>query len=262
MLGHYTMHRDYTPVTELPGALLTPEQYQRFVQRYALAAAAARNRRVLEVACGAGNGLAYVAQQAAHVVGMDYSGPVLQQAAKSAALPWVQGDAHRLPFATDHFDLLLCFEAIYYLHNPVTFLEECRRVLAVNGLLTLCQTNPDWPDFVPGALSHHYLSGPDLLRALKTAGFGRVRLYGALPIAHATARRRLAQRARRLAARTGLLSRLRPLAAFLQRLSHGTVIPLPRALEHAATAGMHPLTPLAPDRPDRGHQVLYALAWA
>src|SRR5690606_34061985 len=109
------MVRDYTTITELPGAGLTPEQYSRFIQRYALAAGQAQGRRVLEVACGSGSGLTYLAERAAGVVGLDYAGPVLQQARERSTPPLVQGDAHNLPFDAARFDLLLCFEAIYYL---------------------------------------------------------------------------------------------------------------------------------------------------
>jgi ubiquinone/menaquinone biosynthesis C-methylase UbiE len=257
--------RDYTAITELPGAGLTPEQYSRFVQRYALAATHAQGRRVLEVACGAGSGLAYLAERAASVMGLDYTGPVLQQVrAHLPTLPLVQGDAQCLPFAPARFDLVVCFEAIYYLRHPHAFLAESRRVLAVGGLLLICQTNPDWPGFVPGALSVHYPSGPELVHALDAAGFAYTQLVGGLPVAETTPRQRVIQRVRRGVLQSGLLPLLRPLAAPLLRLAYGPPIRLPALLDAAtAAAGSAlPLTPLPSDRPDRAHQVLYALAGA
>jgi ubiquinone/menaquinone biosynthesis C-methylase UbiE len=257
--------RDYTPITELPGSLLTPEQFSRFAHRYALAAGLASGARVLEVACGAGSGLSYLAERASQVVGMDYTEGMLQPARRrlDAALPLVCGDAQQLPFAAQSMDLLLCFEAIYYLADQDAFLAESRRVLAPGGLLVISLTNPDWPDFVPGALSTYYPSGPELHHRLFRAGFAQVQLYGALPVSAAGGQQRLLHKLRRILDRTGLLPRLRPLAAQLMRLGYGELIPLPVALDSvtvaAGVAGL-PLTPLAPDAPDRVHRVLYALA--
>lgn len=258
------MGYDYTAITELPGAGLTPEQYSRFVQRYALAAGLAKGRRVLEVACGAGSGLSYLARRAATAVGLDYTAPVLRQAQANAPLPLVQGDAHRLPFGSACFDLILCFEAIYYLDDFTSLLAESHAVLAPGGLLLICQTNPDWPGFVPGALSVHYPRGPELAHALNVAGFERVQLYGGMPVVAATRRQQIAQRLRRSVLRSGLLPLLRPVAAPLLRLAYGAPIPLPAVLDAqtVAAGGVLPLTPLPPGQVDRTHQVLYALAWA
>ncbi len=256
--------QDYSAITELPGAALTPEQYSRFIQRYALAAEHAQGRRVLEVACGAAGGLAYLAGRAAGAAGLDYTGAVLQQArARLPGLPLVQGDAQRLPFANAHFDLLLCFEAIYYLRDQAAFLAESRRVLAPGGLLLVCQTNPSWPDFVPGALSAHYPSAPELYQMLRAAGFARVRLYGGLPLDNTPPRQRLVQRVRRAVVQSGLLPLIRPLAGPLLRLAHGELVPLPAVLdaEAVAAARAEPLTPVASGHLDRAHRVLYALAW-
>ncbi len=258
------MAYDYTAITELPGAGLTPEQYRRFAQRYALAAGLAKGRRVLEVACGAGSGLSYLSGRAAATVGLDYAAPVLQQAKAISTLPLVQGDAHRLPFGSACFDLILCFEAIYYLCDFTWLLADSRTVLAPGGLLLICQTNPNWPGFVPGALSYHYPSGPELAHALRAAGFERVQLYGGLPVVEASRRQQIAQRIRRSALRSGLLPLLRPVAAPLLRLAYGAPTPLPAVLnaQTVAAGGGLPLTPLPSSQPDRTHQVLYALAWA
>jgi ubiquinone/menaquinone biosynthesis C-methylase UbiE len=257
---------DYTAITELPGSLLTHEQFTRFAHRYALAAGLARVARVLEVACGAGGGLSYVAERAAQMVGLDYTARVLYQARRRlhATIPLLCGDAQRLPFAAGSFDLIFCFEAIYYLADAQAFLAESWRVLAPGGTLVVCLTNAEWPDFVPGALSTYYPTGPELARSLDRAGFRQVRLYGALPVSATGGQQRMVQRLRRILLGAGLGPLLRPMAAPLRRVGYGELIALPATLDTATVAGAVAgllLTPIARDAPDRVHRVLYALAW-
>jgi len=256
---------DYTAITELPGAALNRVQFARFAHRYAHGAALGRDRRVLEVACGAGSGLGYVARSAAGVVGLDYTAAVLQQARAhlGAGIPLVRGDARRLPFADAAFDLVLCFEAIYYLGDYAALLRESARVLAAGGDLLLCQSNPDWPDFVPGDLSAHYPTVPELAAALARAGFDRVELSGILPTTAGPDTRGALHRLRRMALRSGIVPRRGPVAGLLKRLAYRDLVPLPATLTPAAVeaaASAVTLTPLAPDQPDRVQRVFYARA--
>ncbi|HXF60198.1 MAG TPA: class I SAM-dependent methyltransferase [Caldilineaceae bacterium] len=269
---------DYLAITELPGSLLTNEQFSRFAHRYAVAAGLVSGARVLEVACGAGVGLGYLAGRMAEtapaqVVGMDLTVGLLQEARARlpAAVALAGGDAHHLPFAPNSFDLALCFEAIYYLADAGAFLAEGRRVLAPGGTLVLCLTNPDWPDFVPGLLTTRYPSVPELACSLEHAGFRHVRLYGALPVTAASRLQRMRHRLRRIVLKSRpalrLASRLgpwlRPWAARLMGLGDGVARPLPPALDAITVAQAiigEGMTPLALDRPDRAHRVLYALA--
>ncbi len=261
--------QDYTTITELPGSLLTAEQQSRFLHRYALARLWARGAHVLEVACGAGSGLGiWQGEPSQRVIGLDFTGAVLQvaQQAHGGALPLVQGDAQRLPVAAACVDTLLCFEALYYLADAGAFAREARRILRPGGLLLIGQSNPGWPGFVPGPLTTHYQTAPELVSLLRRAGFDTVRLYGAFPAARQGARDRAVRRARRLVLRLGLLPTHGPLADRLKRLSYGTLMPLPPALPppdaHAQAAALARLSPLAPDRPDTLHRVLYACAEA
>jgi ubiquinone/menaquinone biosynthesis C-methylase UbiE len=259
------MSRDFTTITETPGSLLSPDQRTRMAQRYARAAALAQGGRVLEVSCGAGSGLGFLARHARAVVGLDYTAPVLTlvRTHYRDCIPLVQGDAQRLPFASGAFDLVVCFEAIYYLPDQAAFWRESRRVLAPGGQLLVCASNPDWPDFVPGPLTTHYPSAPELAQAMNGAGFTHVELFGGLPLAGG--RRRWVNRLRRLALRSGLSTRLGPLTTVLKRASYGDLTPLSAELDPAtvaAWAGDVAIVSLPADRPDRVHRVLYAQARA
>lgn len=254
-------HYDYTSITEVPAGLLTPDQMHRFAHRYHYAQRLARGKRLLEVACGAGGGLDYLSQGAAQVVGLDFTGSILAQARNHSQVPLVQGDAQWLPFATGHFELVICFEAIYYLEDYRLFLAECQRVLSPGGILLVCQSNPDWPNFVPGALTTHYPSGPELASSLIQAGFHDVKLWGTLPITMAGPRQRLVNKLRRWVTKSGLLPWLGPLTPLLQRVSYGQLQPLPAAIDAQWVAAWQSgleLTPLSPAYADRVHRVIYA----
>jgi ubiquinone/menaquinone biosynthesis C-methylase UbiE len=254
-------HLDYTSITELPASLLTPDQMHRFAHRYGYAKSLASGKRLLEVACGAGGGLEYLAQDAEQVIGLDATSTVLAQARAHSQAPLAQGDAQRLPFATGHFDLVICFEAIYYLEDYRLFLAECRRVLTPSGTLLICQSNPDWPNFVPGALTTHYPSVPELAASMRQVGFDAIKLWGTLPITATGTRQKLVNLLRRRVMTSGLLPWLRPLTPLLQRMSYGQLQPLPAIIDAQWVttwqAGLD-LTPLSPAHPDRVHRVIYA----
>jgi ubiquinone/menaquinone biosynthesis C-methylase UbiE len=214
---------------------------------------------VLEVACGAGAALDYLAQDAAHVVGMDYTSSVLSSARQHSQVALVQGDAQTLPFAGASFDLILCFEAIYYLEDYRRFLAECQRILIPGGKLLICQSNPDWPDFVAGALTTHYPSLPELTTALTQASFGDLQSYGTLPITAASSSQQLINKARRWVIQSGLLPLLGPLKPLLQRLSYRQLHPLPATIDSqwvATWQGNLTLTSLSPHERDVVHRVV------
>lgn len=256
---------DFLSITETPGALLTREQLGRMALRYSLAAKMAAGRRVLEVACGAGIGLGLLVGVARSLAACDYSTSALTLAHRSVGkqVMLTAADAQRLPYATGVFDLILCFEAIYYLPHPAAFLSECRRLLSAGGRLLLSTSNPDWPFFVPGALSVHYPSVPELARLLQEAGFQNIALYGSLPVERSrspleTARARL----RRLLLRASLFRRDHVLTRTLKRLGYGPLTPLPPLLPVSLRVAepLCELTPLRTDCPDPRHRVLFALA--
>lgn len=254
---------DYTSITELPTSQLTSEQIYRFAHRYHYAHQLGQGRRVLEVACGAAGGLPYLAQGASQVVGMDYTQCVLAYARHATQVPLVQADAQALPFASGHFDVVLCFEAIYYLADYQRFLRDSWRVLAPGGRLLICQSNPNWPNFVPGAMSHYYPPLPELANSVRQAGFGAVKCFGILPIQQSNSRQRLLNQARRWVTQSGLLPLLGPLKSVLQQMSYGTLYPLPAIIDAAWVAqwqGDLSQTPIAPLQMDRTHRVIYVEA--
>ena len=50
-------------------------------------------------------------------------------------------DAQHLRFPDNSFDVVLLFEALYYLEDPVKFVSEAERVLRQRGVLNICTVN-------------------------------------------------------------------------------------------------------------------------
>jgi SAM-dependent methyltransferase len=255
---------DFTSITELPGSLLTGEQWARIDQRYRLAAGLAQEKVALEVGCGAGIGLGRVAGVAAQLVACDVTYGVLDVAQRhyAARQPLVTADAGRLPFATGHFDLVFSFETVYYLPQPAHFLRETRRVLKPGGQLLLGTSNPDWPHFVPGPQSVTYPNAAELMELLTQAGFAAVALWGGFPapVAPSWKARSVAvlrQQVRGIA----FLHGDNAIARSFKRLVYGRLHPLPAELPAtAASAPNHEGSSIFAGQRDYRHRVLYALA--
>ncbi|MFB6120401.1 MAG: class I SAM-dependent methyltransferase [Halobacteriaceae archaeon] len=90
---------------------------------------------VLEIACGTGRFTVMLAERGANVLGLDISGPMLQQGRSKArragvadTLEFMRGDAARLPFPDDHFDSVIAVRFFHLADTPATFLSEMARV--------------------------------------------------------------------------------------------------------------------------------------
>jgi ubiquinone/menaquinone biosynthesis C-methylase UbiE len=89
----------------------------------------------LDVATGTGNTALALAPFVRHVVGVDLTREMLDQARRVGAertigtADWVLGDACRLPFADESFDLYTVRAAPHHFHDFDAFLSEALRVL-------------------------------------------------------------------------------------------------------------------------------------
>ena len=152
--------------------------------RYAVAQELSRGRRVLEIGCGSGQGLGLLSREATSVVGTDFSMPMLLSARShyGAAVPLVRLSADALPFRPNSFDLILCFEASYYIPSMERALDEMTAALSDEGVVLFVNANPERPDFIPSPHSVHYHSADEFRTALEARGFS-VQVMGAFPIA-------------------------------------------------------------------------------
>ncbi|WP_342027562.1 class I SAM-dependent methyltransferase [Haloferax larsenii] len=87
--------------------------------------------RILDVGCGTGEFTRVLAESSdARVVGLDADTDLLSVAADREGIEAVAGDATRLPFADDSFDLVVCQALLVNLPDPATALAEFARVSA------------------------------------------------------------------------------------------------------------------------------------
>jgi ubiquinone/menaquinone biosynthesis C-methylase UbiE len=103
---------------------------------------------VLDVACGNGNAALAAAHRFAKVAGVDYVPELLQRAADRARaerldLELVAGDAERLPFDDDAFDVALSTFGIMFAPDQERAAREAVRVVRPGGKIALASWTPE-----------------------------------------------------------------------------------------------------------------------
>lgn len=246
---------DYTPVTETPGVGITREAARMLSSRYGLTRRYCAGRRVLEVACGSGQGLGYLRRAATLVCGGDITPGLLDRArrAYNGSIPLVRFDATRLPFAGASFDVVAMHEALYYLDDPDAFFRDAGRLLRREGTLVLSTVNPEWADFNPSPFARRYLTAAELGTRLDRY-FRTVRLYGGFVVTQGGALSQL----KRQAIRLHLMPRTMRGKQMLKRLFYGSLVPVPEELPE----DLAPMDePVALDgRQAREFKIVYAVA--
>jgi SAM-dependent methyltransferase len=99
--------------------------------------------RALDAACGTGRHARRLVDFGHEVVGIDFSSEMLQKAA--ANVPdgrFMEADVRELPFADEHFDLIVCGLALSHLADLRPPVTELARVLASGGRLVVSALHP------------------------------------------------------------------------------------------------------------------------
>ncbi|HEX9017455.1 MAG TPA: ubiquinone/menaquinone biosynthesis methyltransferase [Chloroflexota bacterium] len=152
IVGHY----------DLMNTLMTGGM-DRSWRRIAVRMSEPRGARVLDVATGTAElALEMVRQGASGVVGLDFCGPMLDEAARKTAgmgqVSLTAGDAQALPFADGSFDRLINGFLLRNVADLPLTLSEMARVLRPGGRLVCLEiTHP--PSRVFGALFHLFFYG-------------------------------------------------------------------------------------------------------
>lgn len=104
-----------------------------------------RSKTVLEIGCGSGVILSEIEEKYHTLLfGLDIDAGFLSFAKSLApSMIPIQADGHRLPFSQGHFDLTYCHFLLLWTKNPLTVVNEMRRVTRPGGIV-LALAEPDY----------------------------------------------------------------------------------------------------------------------
>lgn len=251
---------DYASVTEIDGQNISVEQLHRMAHRYHWAARIAAGKDVIEVGCGAGQGLGLLNASAARLVAGDVSPEVLDVAMRhfGGHVPLSVFGADALPFPDSEFDVVILFEAMYYLPDIQGFLAEARRVLRPGGRLLIVTANRDLYDFTPSPYSHRYLGVRELASELGLAGWN-CSFSGYIDVNTVSARQRLLRPVKSLASRLGVIPKTMRGKELLKRLFFGEMTDMPSDVAKVDFVYAPPV-PIPSGIADVRHKVIYCEA--
>ena len=255
------MNPDYSHITEVPGLKASQDQLEKAYHRYHFARQFSKDKDVLEVACGSGMGLGYLAQVAKTVTGGDIDEKNLTFARKNynnrKNISVLHLDALNLPFPNESFDTVILFEAIYYLEKPEKFIEESCRLLRKNGTIIIGTVNKEWNDFHISPFAKKYFSAKELFEILKIK-FNNVTVYGAFPVEKGL-KSVVISFIKRFAIRLNLIPGGLKARAYLKRIFIGKLIDLPAELGDNLFQFSEPFL-LPNNKVINEYKILYAIA--
>lgn len=161
--------------------------YQFHLASYDFAVPYAAGRSVLDLGCGTGYGTARLAPRCKSIVGVDVSEQAVSAAAAGFRAPNLQfrtvapTEIAPLPFEDSSFDVVLSFQVIEHVADPVGYLTEARRVLVEGGVMIVA--TPDRATRLfrgqrPWNRFHLREYAPLELEALARKVFPTVEMYG------------------------------------------------------------------------------------
>jgi ubiquinone/menaquinone biosynthesis C-methylase UbiE len=254
------MRIDYCSVTEITGEPISQEQVERLCNRYHWAEKLCKGKDVVEAACGTGQGLGLLLQSSKSLEAGDYSEPVLIIARHHYGdrVALKQFDAQELSFPDASKDVILLFEAIYYLPNAKKFVKECARVLRPDGFVLIATANKDLYDFNPSPHSFKYYGVVELRDLFATYGF-RTEFFGYLSVADISLRQKVLRPIKKIVANAGLMPKTMAGKKFLKRLVFGKLVKMPAEINKETCLYKEPDV-ISAEMPDVNHKVIYCVA--
>jgi SAM-dependent methyltransferase len=247
----------FIEVTELAGDEVSQEQVHRVATRYAWALGYAEGRDVLEIACGCGPGLGLLQKSAHSFVAGDISEQILARARAhyGTRVDLRIMDAMALPFPDQSLDVVLIFEALYYVPDALRFADECRRVLRPHGVVLVSNANKDLFDFNPSPHSHAYHGVVELAELFGSRGFNTL-FWGDIPVTQVSWRQKLLRPVKRVVVGLNLMPKSMAGKKLLKRLVFGEMKPFPAELTGNMLAEQSSLRAIDGNRPDTVHKVV------
>lgn len=96
--------------------------------------------KILDIAAGTGSSSAPLAEAGAEVIALDFSQGMIESGRKrNPALTFVQGDAMKLPFGENEFDVTTISFGLRNTQDPVVAMREALRVTKSGGRMVICE---------------------------------------------------------------------------------------------------------------------------
>ncbi|HEY8963998.1 MAG TPA: class I SAM-dependent methyltransferase [Alphaproteobacteria bacterium] len=251
----------YKDVTEMTGDEISGEQLQRLCNRYYWAGDYATDKDVIEVACGAGAGLGFLASRARSVQACDISDEVLINPRKhyGSRVRIDTASATKLPYADNSADVILIFEAIYYVADVMSFMVETQRILRPGGVLLIVTANKDLYDFNPSPHSHKYYGVVELVDLMKRTNMSIVETSGGTPLQSVSMRQRVLRPVKKIIVSLGLMPKTTQGKKWMKRLVFGNMVTMPNEID-AQTCPYEKPSAIAADQPNRDYKVIFVAA--
>lgn len=251
---------DYWSVTETSGDEVSQEQIHRMCQRYFWAASYCGGKDVLELACGTGQGLGVLAAKARSLQAGDISDRMVETVRKhyGSRVSVSTINAESLPMKDQSLDVILLFEAIYYLPNAQKFVRECKRALRPGGKVLIATANKDLFDFHASPHSFVYYGVAELEALFGNEGFSVV-CYGNSPVAEVSMVQKILRPIKKVASSLNLIPKTMAMKKLLKRVVFGALVPLPAEITPDMAVEVT-LSKVTPGVADRGHKVIFCEA--
>ena len=251
---------DYTFVTEIAGDKVTQEQLDRLCNRYYWAGSYCSGKDVLEAACGSGQGLGYLSGIARSLEAGDYSDEILYIARRhyGKRIALRQFDAQNMPFEDKSKDIIILFEAIYYIPDAERFAKDCARVLRHGGKVLIATANKDLYDFNPSPHTYKYYGVVELDRLLERNGF-KAEYFGDTPIENISLRQRVFRPIKKLAVILNVIPKTTGGKKWLKRIVFGKLVEMPVEIDVEMSCYTEPER-ISSREQNRSHKVIYCAA--
>lgn len=99
--------------------------------------------RLLDIGCGAGEYLNLMRDRGWVVEGVDFDVEAVKKANERFGIKVHAGQLHDVNFPDGHFDAITMNHLIEHVFDPVSLLQECRRLLRPDGCLVIVTPNAD-----------------------------------------------------------------------------------------------------------------------
>lgn len=224
----------FVSVTEISGDEISKEQLWRMHNRYMWALDYCLKKDVVEVACGAGQGLGLLYQNAKSLEAGDIEEELVNIAQSNFGdkIVVAKFDCTELPYPTGSKDCIILFEAIYYIKDVDKFFVECKRVLRPGGCLLLSLANKSVMGFNPSPFSINYFSWSDLQKLANRFEL-KCKTFGFVDIKEVSILQQLLTPIKKILVALDLFPKTMASKKLLKRVVFGKLVKMPTRLDGA-----------------------------